>query len=217
MASAEKISCQKRDLKTKGHLKQLKRSDFIPGVVYGKGMENLAVSMGQKTLVRTFNTYGSRGLFSLEVEGEEKAIMAVVREIQRNPISGQITHIDFWKVNLDEKINSSVGITIIGEEELMKTEGIMQVGSKEIEISCLPQELPDNLTCDVSGLQIGDKITVGDLEVPEGVEILTDLDSLVVTILAPSREEEEEVEEEEEGTEDIATESAEATETTEAE
>lgn len=212
MAIAEKISCQKRDLKTKGYLKQLKRSELIPGIVYGKGIDNLAVSIGQKHLVRTFNTHGSRGLFLLEVEGEETPIMVVVREIQRHPTSGHITHIDFWNVNLEEKINSTVGITITGEKELIKTEGIMQVGSKEIEISCLPQELPDNLICDVSSLEIGDKITVGDLAVPEGVEILTDLDSIVVTILAPSEEEEEveeEAEVEEETTEDVATEAAE--------
>lgn len=187
MVNAEKINCSPRELNTRGYLKELKRGGFVPGTVYGKGMDNQAISLDLRQLSRVFQSHGSRGLFSLQIDGNSKAVMAVVREVQRHPITGQLIHVDFWKVNMDEKINNTVGIYITGEEELMKKGGILQVGTKEIEVSCLPQDIPESLTCDVGALEIGDKITVADLTLPAEVEILTEPDSLIVTVLAPSR------------------------------
>ncbi|HBQ26758.1 MAG TPA: 50S ribosomal protein L25 [Syntrophomonas sp.] len=211
MAQAEKISCQKRDIKTKGYLNELKRSGFVPGTLYGKGIENQAISLVSKQLSRIFQVHGSRGLFSLEIDGDS-GLMVVVREIQRNPITGQITHVDFWKVRLDEKINSTVGISIVGEEEIMKKGGILQTGTKEIEIYCLPQDIPETLVYDIAALEIGDKVTVADLQVPQEVEIVTDLDTMVATVLAPTlTTEDEEVEGEVEG-EGTEAEETEATE-----
>ena len=196
MAQAEKISCQKRDIKTRGYLNELKRSGIVPGTIYGKGIDNQAISISLKQLTRTFQVHGSRGLFSLEIDGDS-GLMVVVREVQRNPITGHIIHVDFWKVRLDEKITSAVGISIIGEEEIMKKGGILQSGAKEIEISCLPQDIPETLVYDIAALEIGDKVTVADLQVPAAVEILTDLETMVATVLAPSKAtDEEEVEEE---------------------
>lgn len=186
MAQAEKISCQKRDIKTRGYLNDLKRNGIVPGTVYGKGVDNQAVAVSRKQLTRTFQVHGSRGLFSLEIEGDS-GLMVVVREIQRHPITGQITHVDFWKVRLDEKITSTVGVSIIGEEDIMKKGGILQAGAKEIEISCLPQDIPETLVYDIAALEIGDKVTVADLQVPAAVEILTDSETMVATVLAPSK------------------------------
>jgi len=185
MAQAEKISCQKRDIKTRGYLNELKRNGIVPGTVYGKGVDNQAVSISQKQLTRTFQAHGSRGLFSLEIDGGS-GLMVIVREIQRHPITGQITHVDFWKVRLDEKINSTVGVSLVGEEEIIKKGGILQAGAKEIEVSCLPQDIPETLVYDIAALEIGDKVTVADLQVPAEVEILTDLETLVATVLAPA-------------------------------
>ena len=211
MAQAEKISCQKRDIKTRGYLNELKRNGIVPGTVYGKGVDNQAIYVSLKQLTRTFQAHGSRGLFSLEIDGGS-GLMVVIREIQRNPITGQITHVDFWKVRLDEKINSTVGVSIVGEEEIMKKGGILQAGAKEIEVSCLPQDIPETLVYDIAALEIGDKVTVADLQVPAGVEILTDLETMVATVLAPAiSAEAEETEEEGEGAE------TEDTETTEGE
>lgn len=196
MTNAEKISCSPRELKTRGYLNELKRSGFVPGTVYGKGIDNQPISLDLRQLSRVFQSHGSRGLFSLEIEGKGKPVMAVVREIQRHPINGQVVHVDFWQVRMDEKINNTVGIVIIGEEELLRKGGIMQAGSKEIEVSCLPQDIPESFTCDVSELEIGEKITVADLKVPADVEIISDPDTLIVTVLAPSRATAEEEEEE---------------------
>ncbi|MGI5911278.1 MAG: 50S ribosomal protein L25 [Syntrophomonadaceae bacterium] len=196
MANAEKINCQRRDIKTKGYLNELKHKGFIPGTVYGKGIDNQTIAFDLRQLTRVFQNHGVRGLFSLEIQGSN-SIMAVVREMQRHPVSGQLIHVDFWKVNMNEKINTVVSVYITGEEEVIKKGGILQVGTKEIEISCLPQDIPDSITCDVAVLDIGDKITVGDLTLPPEVELVSDPDSLIVTILAPSREVVEELQAEE--------------------
>jgi len=186
MANAVTITCQRRHKNTKGYLNDLKRRGFTPGIIYGKGMDNQAICIDSRQLSRVFQEHGSRGLFSLQVE-DGNPIMAVVRETQRNPLSGNIIHVDFWKVKMDEKINSTVGISIIGEEEVLKKGFVLQLGAKEIEISSLPADIPESVFCDVAALEIGDKITVGELVLPLGVELLSDPDSIVVTVLAPAR------------------------------
>lgn len=186
MALAQILNCKKRTIKSKGYLRQMRRDDQIPGIIYASGKENIPIFLSERQIIKTFNTYGSRGLFSLEIDGE-KVCMALIRDLQKNSLSGKIIHIDFLSIEMDEKITSNVFVHIIGEEEVNKKEGILQVGVKEIEVSCLPQYLPDNITCDVSNLQIGDKITIGDLQTDENIEIIGEPDLLIVSILASSK------------------------------
>lgn len=196
MALAQVLSCKKRAVKNKGYLNKIRREGNIPGIVYGSGKENIPVFFDQREVNRTFSSFGSRGLFSLEIEGESPC-MALVRELQQNPLNGNITHIDFLSVRMDEKITSNVFVNISGEEEINKKGGILQIGANEVEISCLPKDLPDQITCDVSGLELGEKITVEDLEVSEDVEVISPPDLLIVSVLIPTQDidDEEEVEE----------------------
>lgn len=193
----QKLYASKREIKNRGYLNQLKRDGQVPAVIYGKGDDTIPLTLQQRQLTRAFNLHGSRGLFSLEVEGESKPMMALIREIQRNPVSGQLIHLDFLSVSLDEKINSNVGVLLSGEEEIIKKGAILQSGLKEVEVLCFPQDLPEYLGADISSLEIGDVLHVTDLTLPEGVEMLTDAESVIASILAPSKavDEEEEVEE----------------------
>ncbi len=193
----QKLNASKREIKNRGYLNQLKRDGQVPAVIYGKGDDTIPLTLQQRQLTRAFNLHGSRGLFSLEVEGESKPMMALIREIQRNPVSGQLIHLDFLSVSLDEKINSNVGVLLSGEEEIIKKGAILQSGLKEVEVLCFPQDLPEYLGADISSLEIGDVLHVTDLTLPEGVEMLTDAESVIASILAPSKavDEEEEVEE----------------------
>lgn len=210
MALAQTLECKKRDIKNKGYLKEMKRNGWVPGIIYGKEMEPRAVFMEFRKLNRIFTHHGLRGLFSLQIEEEDNSPMVLIREVQKNPLSGQITHLDFLTVNMDEKISSNVAIYLTGEEELMKTGGILQSGAKEIEISCLPKNIPEYFSYDISGLQIGDKVLVSDLQVPEGVEIISEAETLLAAVLAPSKAasegEEDEIAEEEAETEEGASE-----------
>ncbi|MGE5391802.1 MAG: 50S ribosomal protein L25 [Deltaproteobacteria bacterium] len=195
MAEAAAINCQRRDVKTKGFLNQLKKRSMVPGVVYGNEMKPINISAEAKQLGKVFQVHGTRALFSLGIEGEHVPLMVVVREIQRHPVNGQLTHIDFFQVNMKEKMTSTVGIHITGEEELLARDAVPVMGVKEIEISCLPTDLPETIVFDIANLIEGDKVTVAELSVPERVEILTDLDSIVVSVMAPTKEVVEEKEE----------------------
>lgn len=196
MALAQTLECKKRNIKNKGYLKEMKRNGWVPGIIYGKGTEPRAVFMEFRKLNRIFTHHGFRGLFSLQIEGEDSSPVVLIREVQKNPLSGQITHLDFLTVNMAEKINSNVAVYLTGEEELMKTGGILQSGAKEIEVSCLPKDIPEYFSYDISGLQIGDKVVVADLQVPEGIEIISDAETLLAAVLAPSKAAEDEEEEE---------------------
>lgn len=195
----QKLSAGKREIKNRGYLNQLKRNGQVPAIVYGKGEESISITLQQRQLNRVFSLHGSRGIFSLEIEGESKPVMALIREIQRNPVSGQLIHLDFLTVSLDEKINSNVGILLNGEEEIMKKGGILQSGLKEVEVLCFPQDLPEYLAADISSLEIGDVLHAADLALPAGVEILSDMDSVIASVLAPSKASAADEEEGEEG------------------
>lgn len=165
----------------------MKRKDFVPGIVYGKGQAGSPIFMSGGELSRVFSKHGLHGLFSLQMEGEAKPDMVLIKEIQKHPVSGKVNHVDFMTVNMNETIHSTVAVYIHGEDEVIKNGGVLQAGAKEIEVSCLPENLPEHLMVDVSQLSIGHKITVGDLQVPAGVEVITDPDAIVATILSPNR------------------------------
>lgn len=200
MALAQTLKGVKRELKGKGHLHELRRGQMIPSVVYGQGREPLAIALEGKNLNRIFNHSGYSGLFSLELEGEHQPIMVLVREVQRHPVNRQINHLDFLEVSMTEKITSNVPIHIVGEEEITKQGAILQSGAKELEVSCLPADLPESVICDVSQLQVGEKITVADLTVEPNVEKISDPDTVVAVILGASKATDDETTEEGEAT-----------------
>ncbi|PKM77509.1 MAG: 50S ribosomal protein L25 [Firmicutes bacterium HGW-Firmicutes-15] len=189
MALTQVLKCKKREIKTTGYLNQLKRDELVPAVIYGKGKENLTIVLANKELSRVFTHIGTRGIFSLEIEGEKQVVMAQVKEIQKNRISGVITHVDFLTVKMDEKINSMIRIHLVGEEEIIKKGGALQLIVREIPVSCLPGDLIEVVNLDISGMEIGSKVLLGDLALPATVEALEDADTVVANILASSVEE----------------------------
>ena len=193
MASIPVLEAKIRPIKNAGYLKELKRQEGVPAVIYGRGKENLNIVLDRKKLTKIFTRMGINGVFSLEVEGESTSV-AQVREVQRDHISGNITHVDFLTVAMDEKINSMIRIHLLGEEEVSQAGGVLQTLLREIPVSSLPGDLPEVITFDISGLGIGDKVVIGDLAIPDNVEVLEDLETTVANIVA-TREEEEEKEE----------------------
>lgn len=186
MAIAQTLRGIKRELRGKGYLNELRRGQMIPSVVYGQGREPLPIALEGRNLNRIFNQFGYSGLFNLELEGEAP-LMVLVREVQRHPINRVINHVDLLAVSMTEKITSNVPIQIIGEEEVVKQGAVLQTGVKEVEVTCLPADLPDVIRCDVSGLKIGDKITIADLEVLPTVEKGGDPETVVAVVLSAQR------------------------------
>lgn len=188
MAVTQVLTCKNREVKNTGYLRKLKRDQWVPAVVYGKDNENLTILLPKKELSKIFTRIGTRGIFSLEIEGKEQAITAQVREVQKNRVNGDIIHVDFLTIKMNERIHSMIRIHLTGEEALTEKGGVLQQTVREIPVFCLPGDLPEAVTFDISGLEIGSKITVKDLSLPANLEV-EDMDLVIASILGVSKDE----------------------------
>ncbi len=170
----------------------LRRQGRLPGVIYGHDVDAVSVLVEGREFVRAFQKVGKTQLLDLQL-GEEPPRKALVREVQRNPRDGDLLHVDFYQVNLLEKIESEVPIELEGEVEIVaKGEADLLHSLHELRVECLPTDLPPAITVEVSGLkEIDDEIRVKDLTLPPGVEALNDPEDLVVKVHAHREEVEE--------------------------
>lgn len=162
----------------------------IPAILYGEGIkpEPIMVDAGEFY----HQTHGAaRGsvIFKLQVEGE-KSYNAIVKDIHRHPVKNSLMHIDFLKIALDEKIHAAVPVALVGESPGAKAGGVLQHGIWEVSVEALPKDVPEHLEVDVSGLEIGSSIKVGDLTPPENVTFLSDPEETVALCLHPVKYEE---------------------------
>ena len=177
--------------------RRLRAAGRVPGIVYGRGAEPVAVSVDPKDLERILlSETGHNTIFKLKVKDEEKDVL--IRECQRDPVREGILHADFVAVSMDQTMSFDVPIEIMGIPAGVRLQGgILDLVLREIHLECLPGDLPDHLRFDVTDLEIGDSVRIEQLEVDEAkVKILSDPDLTVLTIGAPAVEEEEEEEEE---------------------
>jgi large subunit ribosomal protein L25 len=179
-------------------VKRLRREGKLPAIIYGRGVESIPVFLEGRMVNQVLPKVTSSSLIVLDVEGERH--MALVRERQREPITGDILHVDFLEVSMTEKITTMVNLDLFGEAPAVKEyNGIIVTQQEQLEIECLPIDLIDTISVDISSLEeIGDAIYVRDVPSPPNVEILTSPDELVVVVSPPRAEEEEEEEELEE-------------------
>ena len=174
------------------HLQALRRQGRLPAVIYGHNVDAVTVVVDGREFVKAFQKVGRNQLLDLQL-GDEPVRKALIREVQRSPRDGDLLHVDFYQVNLTEKIESEVPIEIEGEVELVaKGEADLQRGLHVLKVECLPTDLPPVITVDVSGLkEIDDEIRVKDLKIPPGCEILDEPDDLIVKVAAHREEVEE--------------------------
>jgi len=174
----------------KGSARKARRSGNVPAVLYGRGLESKPLIVREDEVREVLR--GSAGinvLIDLEVkEGRSKENhLVMIKEIQKDILKDFLLHIDFLKVSKDEKVTMKVPIALKGEEESvgLKAGGTLQHNLWEVEVSCLPEEVPDHVIGDITALPVGGHLTVSDLKTPDGVTILSDPDDVVLTILAP--------------------------------
>lgn len=167
----------------------LRREGMLPAVVYGRQIEPFPILMVYKETSKLLERTGSSALVVLEINGEK--YFSIVRDRQRDPLTGRIQHVDFQAVSLTEKVRTEVRVHFIGESPAVENYlGILLPNLESLEIECLPGSLPDHIDVDLSALkEIGDSIVVRDLNLPAGVEVLTNLDDVVVVVAAPQAEE----------------------------
>ena len=176
--------------------KRMRRDGFVPAVVYGRELPTVPVAVAERDLFAALHTEaGLNALINLEVEGGD-TVLTVAREIQRNPVRGQITHLDFIKVSLDVAIEAEVGVGYVGSPVGTRDEGgFVETIAVTVMVRALPTAIPSGIQIDISELDIGDTLKVADLPDIDGVEYLDDIDRPLVTVALPRIEEEPEVEE----------------------
>ncbi len=191
------LKATKRDVIGK-KVKALRREGKVPGVLYGYGVESTPIVLDLKETTKILSSVGSSTLVTIDLDGKE--YNALVRERQRDIIYRTLTHLDFQALSMTETVRTQVPVHI-GDQEVPATKeygAIINIGLDMLEIECLPQDLPDRIDVNISRLyEIGDSILVKDLDLPQGIQVLDDPDTLVVVASAPISEEELEVEVEE--------------------
>jgi large subunit ribosomal protein L25 len=171
--------------------KECRKQGLLPGVFYGRGDQPTPVAVNPKELDRVLHTHaGGNAIIRLTLEGRDsEPVTVVVKELQVESIKGTMRHVDFCKISLDQEIRTTVPFKVMGESPGVKSGGILEHTLWELEIECLPLNIPDYIEVDVSGLNIGDSVAVSDLKVPEGITVLTDESVSVFSIAAPRVEE----------------------------
>ncbi|MGE5553012.1 MAG: 50S ribosomal protein L25 [Betaproteobacteria bacterium] len=173
---------------------RLRQQGMVPGVVYGVGRENIKVAFNAREVERLVLGGHASRLIHLQLGegGKRGATPVLIKEIQRDPVRGAITHLDLYAVAMDHAVTTQVPIVIHGEEKRRDLGGIVQHVLHHLEISALPADIPEHLEADVSTLPVGHSLHVKDLALPKGVKALTPAEDVVVTIVAPTREKVEE-------------------------
>ncbi|UCE81681.1 MAG: 50S ribosomal protein L25/general stress protein Ctc [Deltaproteobacteria bacterium] len=200
------LNARSRKETGKGVARSLRRQALIPAVFYGPKVEPVPLALGSKEVEKVVSSEAPENiLIDLNIENGEatESHRAMIKEIQVDPVKQTILHVDFYAITMDQKISLEIPISLTGTPVGVTEGGILQQVSRTIEVSCLPDQIPETLVLDVSDLVIGDSLHVTDLDIPEGVELLVEEKLTVATVVPPTKEEiiEPEILEEEEGEE----------------
>lgn len=181
-----KLSAERREDIGKGASRKIRRSGFIPGVLYGPEVDPFSVSVKAIELATLLRGSGrANRLIDLNINGENKSRKVIIRELQRDPVTSDPKHIDLYQVSMTKKLNLTSRVRLTGTPAGVKLGGILQHVIRELDIACLPSDIPDRIEVDVSDLEIGDSIHVRDLAVGK-VDILTNLARTIVTVVPPT-------------------------------
>jgi len=166
--------------------RRLRRDGRVPAVVYGHGLQALPVAVDRHDLYVALHTEaGLNALINLQVQGEE--YLTVAREVQRHPVRGDIVHLDFIRISLDENIEAEVPIEFVGiPVGVRETKGIVETPHSSVVVSALPTDIPSHITVDITELRIGDFARVSDLPELPGVTYVSDPATLLVMVTVPA-------------------------------
>lgn len=171
----------------KGGARALRREGYVPAVLYKKG-SSTALQLNEREISRLISrTAGEQIIVNLQFPDETK--QAIIKDFQRDPVLGNLLHVDFQEISATETIRVAVHLVIKGEPIGVKRDkGVLQYGIREIEVECLPDKIPGHIDVDVSNLGLGQSIHVGDLVLGEGIKVLTDPKDVVVAVTAVKEE-----------------------------
>lgn len=185
---ATSLQAEKRGMKPKSVLRNVRQSGKVPAIIYGKETDNLPIAVDEVKMAKILRDEGNYAVLKLDVKGD-KSYQVMVYHVQKDPIKDSLVHLDFKTIRMDEQVHSEVAIELTGEAAGVKEGGVLQQTLRSLEISSLPDNRPDAITYDVTALNIGDSLVVNDLSIPDGVEVLNDPQETVVSIVPPVKDE----------------------------
>jgi large subunit ribosomal protein L25 len=214
-----RLEVQRRDERGSGVSRRLRATGMVPGVLYGKGEDAQPFAVSERELRRVFTgEHGTHAILDVLVDGKDAPHHAVLKDVQVDPIKSRVMHVDLHEIRLDQVIQVSIAVELVGTPEGVVQGGVLSQVTREVNVEVLPMAVPDRFSIDVSGLAIGDSVRVSALEVPEGVTMLDDPELILANVTVPARvEEPEEAAEAAEGEELEPGAESEAGEATEAE
>lgn len=186
MENAEPLKAQLRTELGKGATGRLRRQGMLPGVVYGGG--NAAVSVQvepRELLARIKGNFGLNAIFKLDIDGYDAAPVVRVNEYQRDPVRRELTHVDFEVLDADKSITVEVPLVLEGRAVGVSDGGLLRQIRRSLKITTTPKHMPENLTVDVTDLKVGMMRRVLEVQVPEGVEVIYDVNFSVATVVLP--------------------------------
>lgn len=189
MAEIFSVEAESREMFGKNAARRLRHSGRIPAVVYGGGGPTLSVAVDPKSIVRILHSEaGHNAIFTLQIPGKAPA-RVMLRDWQWEPIKGGLMHVDMVRIALDEKLKVRVPIRVTGEPQGVKVQGgVFEFILREVEVECLPDDIPEHITVDVSGLMIGRQLRVSDLPVSANITVVADPARVVAHVVAPKAE-----------------------------
>jgi large subunit ribosomal protein L25 len=187
----QELTIKRREGTGKQIAKRLRREGVVPAIVYG-GARSEPVTVDPKTVLKMLVGHeGTTQLLTLRMDGESSTRLAIIRAMQFDPVTERLLHVDLQEVSADKPITVRVAVHPVGEAVGVRdTKGILNLVLHEVTVSCLPTAIPEHIDADVSGLAIGDVLTIANLAVPQGVRILNDPGQAVATVSPPMAEEE---------------------------
>jgi large subunit ribosomal protein L25 len=190
--AGERVKLQVRERESRGSAdaRRLRKQGLIPGVLYGKGKSSYAICVPERELRRVLTGAGGlHAILDVVLEGKNTTHASILKDYQQDPIRGHISHIDLHEVRLDQPIQASVTVQLVGEPAGVKEGGVLSQVQREINVEALPMEIPEHVELDVSGMAIGDTLRLADLPAIEGVTYLDDPEETVLASVAlPARE-----------------------------
>ena len=186
MAANATLTAKGREGSGKGDNRKLRQTGYIPAVIYGHGEQTRSVAIN----AHEFELLASRvhvenTVIDLKVEGEKKAIRALVREMQTHPARGSVVHVDFYQIHAGERVQIRVPLNFVGTPVGVKNGGILQHTMDELDVEVSADNIPESIDIDVANLDIGDSVHVSDLKIPEGVKVFDNADRSVCSVTPP--------------------------------
>ena len=187
-----KVQAKARSDFGSGASKRIRRSGMVPAIVYGGSADSVSVTLDPKEIFKLLRSQAGRNtILSLAIEGG-RPDNVILKDLQVDPVKENILHADFQRIAMDQTLKVTVPIAIRGDAKGVKTEGgLLDVVMREIEVECLPADIPERIECDVSELEMHESLRIRDLPTLKNVEVLEDADRVIVHVVTVREEEEE--------------------------